>query len=103
RAAYELEIPLLEMHGAFLQAGYGTNGVALSGSITEETSSIGVHFAREKSKANALLARAGFPIAEGGLVRDLAHAHQLAEALGYPVVVKPADRDGGMAVSSDIR
>ena len=103
RAAYELGMPLLEMHGTFLQVGYGACGVALSGSITEDTSSIGVHFAREKAKANALLARAGFPVADGGLVRDLPHALKRAEALGYPVVVKPADRDGGMAVSSDIR
>jgi cyanophycin synthetase len=103
RGAYELGMPVLVLHGAFLQAGYGASGVALTGSITENTSSIGVHLAREKSKANALLARAGFPIAEGGLVRDLAHARQRAETLGYPVVVKPADRDGGAAVSSDLR
>lgn len=103
RAAHELGMPILEMHGSFLQVGYGANSLALTGSITENTSSIGVHFAREKAKANALLARAGFPIAEGGLVRDLPHALRCAEQLGYPVVVKPADRDGGMAVSSDIR
>jgi cyanophycin synthetase len=103
RAAYELGMPILEWHSVFVQVGYGKNAVALTGSITQETSSIGVHFAREKAKANMLLARAGFPIAEGGLVRDLADARAQAEALGYPVVVKPADKDGGDAVSSDIR
>lgn len=103
RAAHALGLPILEWHSVFLQVGYGRCGVALTGSITENTSSIGVHFAREKSKANSLLARAGFPIAEGALVKDAAEARALAERIGYPVVVKPADRDGGNAVSSDIR
>jgi len=103
RATYELGLPLLEIHGAFLQAGYGATGVAVTGSITENTPSMGIHLAREKSKANALLARAGFPIAKGDLVRDLRHALHCADALGYPVVVKPADLDGGIAVSSDVR
>lgn len=103
RAAYGLELPILEWYTAFMQVGYGSNAVALTGTITENTSSIGVHFAREKAKANTLLAAAGFPIADGGLVHDLAQARKRAAALGYPVVVKPADRDGGLAVSSDIR
>jgi cyanophycin synthetase len=103
RAAYELELPILEWHLVFLQAGHGRNAVALTGSISERTSSIGVHLAREKGKQNELLARAGFPVASGGPVTTLDEARKRVDKLGFPVVVKPADKDGGLAVTSDIR
>jgi cyanophycin synthetase len=102
RAAYELEMPLIEWRQPFLQIGYGKNAIVVSGSITQSSPSIGVHYAREKSWTNALLADAGIPVAEGVLVKSVAEARAKAAALGYPVVIKPADRDGGTAVSSGI-
>jgi cyanophycin synthetase len=102
RAAYELEMPMLEWRHPFLQVGYGRNAIILSGSITQFSPSIGVHFAREKTWTNELLANAGMPVAQGVLVTDPAHAREQAAAIGYPVVIKPADRDGGTAVSSGI-
>ncbi|HTM95462.1 MAG TPA: hypothetical protein VL100_06575 [Croceibacterium sp.] len=103
RAACELDIPVLEWHSVFLQLGYGRRAIVVNHSLTSAAPSIGVHFARQKDKANHLLARAGFPVAEGSVVTDLQGALRCAEAIGYPVVIKPADRDGGEAVSADIR
>lgn len=102
RAAYELEMPMFEWRQPFMQVGYGKNGIVLSGSITQFSPSIGVHFAREKTWTNELLANAGLPVAPGVLVTDPADAREKAAAFGYPVVIKPGDRDGGTAVSSGI-
>jgi cyanophycin synthetase len=103
RAADELGLPLLEWRTGHLQFGYGARSCVLNGSITHETPSTGVHLARDKSLCNSILAQAGFPVANGAVVNDFAGAVQLAEQLGYPVVLKPANLDGGKAVSSDIR
>lgn len=102
-AASGLGMPVLEWESGELQVGYGARSVVLMGSITHETAGIAVALARDKARCNALLAQAGFPVAEGGLAASLAVARKRAAALGYPVVVKPANLDGGKAVASDIR
>ncbi|TIX51140.1 hypothetical protein [Alteraurantiacibacter aquimixticola] len=103
RAARELGMPFLEWQGQAFQIGFGKAAVAMRGAMTQDTAAIGVHIARQKQACNGVLAQAGFPIAMGGLVSNLTHARGQAERLGFPVVVKPADLDGGVAVSSDIR
>lgn len=101
--AFELGLPVIELPARQMQIGHGARAAVLKGSITHKTSSIGVTAARQKSLCNALLARAGFPVAQGWPVANLDDARCRADELGYPVVVKPADLDGGEAVSCDIR
>ena len=102
-AAYELGMPVLEWQSRSMQIGLGDNATVLDGSITDATPAIGVSLARMKHQCNAVLAQAGFPVARGGIVASLEAAQRSASELGFPVVVKPADLDGGKAVSSDIR
>lgn len=101
--AFELGLPVIELPMRQMQVGHGNRAAMLKGSITHVTSNIGVSVAKQKSVCNALLAQAGFPVAEGWQVPDFDQARRRAEELGYPVVVKPADLDGGEAVSCDIR
>jgi biotin carboxylase len=44
---------------------------------------------RHKSGMKARFRAAGVPVAEGGLIPDLASARQLAARIGYPVIAKP--------------
>ena len=44
----------------------------------------------------------GFPASEHGTATDIATATQIAKRLGFPLVVKPADRGAGIAVSVGI-
>lgn len=103
RAAFELGLPVIEWPSRQMQIGYGNRGTVLRGSITQDTASIGVTVAKQKGVCKALLSQAGFPVAEGAQVASLAQAREHAVVLGYPVVIKPADLDGGEAVCCDIR
>ena len=54
----------------------------------------------EKTKARAAMAAAGFPVREGsGVVADVAAALAAADALGYPVLLKPAGGGGGIGMA----
>jgi cyanophycin synthetase len=103
RTAYELDMPVIEWPWPHLQIGHGERAALLKGSITHETPGIGISIARQKMQSKALLAQAGFPVAEGGPVANLAGARRRAQELGFPVAVKPADLDGGTAVACDVR
>jgi len=101
-AAYELGIPCLPLPGGVYQYGWGTRGKWLDSSFTESTSAISGRLARHKAVTNALLQRAGIPVPAHRLVVSADAAVEVAAALGYPVVVKPASQDGGVGVSAGL-
>lgn len=93
------EIPFTQT----IQFGLGRKAVLFNSTFTQFTSTVGARLARNKVEAAAVLRRNRLPVPQHGLVRNAEQAHRIAEILGYPVVVKPADQDGGIAVSADIR
>jgi formate-dependent phosphoribosylglycinamide formyltransferase (GAR transformylase) len=59
---------------------------------------------RDKARMKTLLRQAGLPCARHGLAADLAAARAFAEAIGYPLVVKPpagAGAEGTFRVDDD--
>ncbi len=102
RAAAELGIPVQELPSSILQLGYGAKGRRLDSSFTDTTPHLAVKLARHKGECAALLAQWGLPVPPHRLVQSAAEARQVAEQLGYPVVVKPADLDGGIAVAAEL-
>ncbi len=50
-----------------------------------------------------MLRRNRLPVPAHRICRDETEALRAAESLGYPVVIKPADKDGGIAVRADLR
>lgn len=103
RAALTLGIPFVEMPGQIFQYGLGRRGRWMDGSITDQTPFISVGLVRNKQLAGYYLDRAGLPIAENQVVNDAESAVEAAEAIGYPVVVKPLDSDSGLGVAADLR
>lgn len=103
RAALSLGIPFVEMPGQIFQYGLGRRGRWMDGSITDQTSFISVGLVRNKQIAGYYLQRAGLPVAENRVVQDAESAIEAAEAIGYPVVVKPLDSDNGLGVGADLR
>lgn len=101
-AAYELDIPVLELPREVLQFGWGKKSFWLDGSFTGETSSIGARLARDKEATNSLLRQCRIPVPEQKDVSCLDEALAAAQQLGYPVVIKPADRDGGIGVAAGL-
>jgi cyanophycin synthetase len=102
-AAHELGIPYLPLPGGLYQYGWGSRGRLMSSSTTDATGVIAATTARNKLTSGMLLRQAGMPVPTFGLVRTADAAASLAERIGFPVVVKPADLDGGVGVSVWLR
>jgi cyanophycin synthetase len=66
--------------------------------LTEFTPAIGVGLARSKFEAAHILRLHGIPVTSHHLVGTEADAVAAANTLGYPVVIKPEDSDGGRGV-----
>lgn len=85
---------LLSENAAFAQA-CGEAGLTFIG---PPPSAIGVM--GDKAEARELVAAKGVPVIPGspGLVREVDDASQIAEELGYPVIVKPSAGGGGIGM-----
>jgi len=101
-AAYALGVPVQRLAGQVFQYGWGAQARWMDSSFTDAASGIAARLARNKVAAHNLLARAGLPVAQQVRVRDVEVALQQAQRIGYPVVIKPADLDGGKGVEAGI-
>lgn len=102
RAAFELGLPFLEIPGDLMQYGQGKRSRWLNSSLTDEASHIATTIARDKPSAVRMLKRAGLPTPVHRLVHSEDAAVDVAHQLGFPVVVKPADLDGGLGVMTHL-
>jgi cyanophycin synthetase len=102
-AANRLDIPVRGMSPGVHRLGTGCYGRWLRGTILDETSYIGVHIAHDKIATAAVLRQAGVPAGQHFKVGNAEQAIQAAHQLGFPVVVKPADRKQGMGVAAGLR
>ena len=104
KAAVENGIAFQEVVGTHvIQYGLGRNSALFDSTFTHRTPTIGARLARHKNEAAIMLRRHRVPVPEHVLVRDEQQAITAARSLGYPVVVKPADQDGGVAVQADLQ
>ncbi len=103
QAAHEEQIPWRHVANNVYQFGWGSRARWLDSSFTDETPRISVSLARDKQSCAAVLRQAGLPVPRHRLVTSEAQAVEAAQALGYPVVVKPADLDGGRGVFVGLR
>lgn len=100
RAAFDLGIDLIPAGDKALQFGLGASSRVLVSTMTDRTSSHATYLARHKHHSAVLLAARGLPVPQHRLVASSAEAKAAAEAIGYPVVVKPIDLDQGTGVSA---
>ncbi len=96
-------IPTLRLNDdSFVQLGHGVRQRRIQATMTDRTSALGVEIADDKSRTKALLGRAGIPAASGSLVRTLDAAYTAADALGYPVAVKPNVGNHGRGITASV-
>ena len=100
RAAVEQGLPIRELAGGIVQFGIGSASRRMSGAMSDATSVIAVRLARDKRLAVQLLGQSGVPVPAHRTAQTAEQAAAFAQALGYPVVVKPADLDGGQGVAA---
>ena len=102
-AAFEMGIPSALVAGKVFQFGQGAHARWLDSSFTDETPQIAAALARNKLIGARVLRRAGIPVPPHFVAKDAGEASRRAQELGYPVVVKPADQDGGVGVTAGLR
>ena len=102
--AKEKLIPFIRLSkGNLVQLGYGARQKRIWTAETNQTSAIAETISRDKNLTKSLLASVGVPIPYGELVKDVEHAWQVAQEIGFPVVVKPQDGNHGRGVFTNLR
>jgi cyanophycin synthetase len=102
-AAHSRRIPWRRLSGKIFQIGHGARSRWLNSSFTDATSALGAGLARDKAATAQVLRQAGIPVPDHHLAKDVEAAVRAAEMLGYPVVVKPMDQDGGHGVFAGLK
>ena len=102
--AKEKLIPFIRLsNGNLVQLGYGARQKRIWTAETNQTSASAETISRDKNLTKSLLASVGVPIPYGELVKDVEHAWQVAQEIGFPVVVKPQDGNHGRGVFTNLR
>ncbi len=101
-AARELGLPIRPLSRDRFQLGWGRRARWLQSTLTDATPSMGLQLARDKVLTHRLLSLAGLPVPRQQEVGDEQSAVAAATRLGWPVVVKPADRDGGVGARAGL-
>lgn len=101
-AAARMGIPTRRVIGNVYQFGHGAEARWLDSSYTDQSACIASSLARNKFDAAIVLRRAGVPVPRHAAAATPAAAVSAAERIGFPVVVKPIDRDGGKGVAVEL-
>lgn len=102
-AAWQAGVPLMHLNGGVFQLGWGNRARRVDRSTTEHDSAIGAKLAGDKNWTARVLRDAGLPAPVHALVHTPEQAGSAAQAMGWPVVVKPVRCDRGEGVTVDIR
>lgn len=100
--ARSLGIPYSMLPGNVVEFGQGAFSRRLQLTFTDQTSVIAGRIARNKFACARLLREVGIPVPRHFMVRDEQSAVSAAHKIGFPVVVKPADCDGGKGVATGL-
>lgn len=87
---------------SFVQLGYGKYQKKIQASMTSDTSALAVEIADEKVRTKEILHDARIPVPYGKIAMTLDDALDLADEIGYPVVVKPEIGNHGRGISVNI-
>lgn len=101
-SAIKLGIPWSRVQQNVIQYGWGSQSQWMDSSFTENTSLISSRLARNKVSTAAILRNSSIPVPDHLAVKSVDDATKFAIELGYPVVVKPIDQDGGNGVSAGL-
>jgi cyanophycin synthetase len=93
-------IPVRRLNSrSLVQLGLGTNLRRVQAAMSDHTSAIAVEIAQDKDDTRRVLGNVGLPVPDGDVAATLEHAVELANELGYPVLLKPLDASHGRGIS----
>ena len=87
---------------AIVQLGLGVTQRRLWATMTDFTNVIATEITSDKHWTKQVLKRVGLGIPEGETTRTLEGAIEIAEELGFPVLLKPLDANNGRGISGRI-
>jgi cyanophycin synthetase len=94
-------IPVRRLNSrSLVQLGLGRNLRRIQATVTDRTSSIAVDIAQDKDETKRVLGNIGLPVPGGDVVRTVEDARDVAETIGFPVILKPLDASHGRGISS---
>ena len=102
REVFDRGVPFFHLTSGVYQIGTGARARLLHRSATDRDGAIGATLAADKTRTAEILAAAGAPLPASVRVRSAEQACIAAARFGYPVVVKPADRERGEGVALDL-
>src|SRR6185312_2298133 len=82
-----------------VQLGHGRNLRRIQATMSDFTSAIGVEIAQDKEDTKRVLSNVGLPVGRGDTARTLEDAQEIAEEIGFPVILKPVDASHGRGIS----
>ena len=97
-----MSIPIRHLGVGIFQLGWGAKARRMDRSTTERDSVMGAKLSQSKVLTARLLRSAGLPAALYEVVTNYDNALRTARQTGWPVVVKPVDRDRGEGVTVDV-
>jgi cyanophycin synthetase len=103
RAAEARDIPVIQVAGRVIQLGHGRHQQRMNATETTHTSIVGNTLAANKDYARRILLAAGLPVPLYERVHRERDAVVAAKRIGFPVVVKPNNRNMGVGVSVGVR
>ena len=104
QAAAARDIPHVRLdERSLVQLGWGANSRKIQATTSSNTRYLGVEIAGDKDLTKSLLGFHGVPVPRGHLARSVERAIEIAESIGWPVVVKPLDASHGRGIITDIR
>lgn len=103
KACSRLGIPVQLIRNDVLQLGWGRGARWMQSTATDLTPMLGVQIAKNKAHTNQLMRFAGLPTPRQAEVTSSSHAIQAANAMGYPVVLKPSNLDGGLGAFINLK
>jgi cyanophycin synthetase len=96
-------IPTLRLNErSLVQLGWGVHQQRIQATVTSQTKHIAVEIAQDKALTNSLLERAGLPVPRHQRATSADDAVEIAQRIGYPVVVKPMDLSHGRGVAINL-
>jgi cyanophycin synthetase len=87
---------------AIVLLGLGATQRRLHATMTDFTSAIATEITSDKHWTKSVLKRVGLGIPEGDTARTLDGALEVAEEIGFPVLLKPLDANNGRGISGRI-
>ncbi len=101
--ARERDIPFIRLNERNLvQLGHGKYQRRIEATVTSLTSLIATDIACDKELTKQMLNEAGIPVPRGRIVDRAEAAVEAAEAVGYPVVLKPLNANHGKGVAINL-